>query len=58
VSIAGAVYFFRDKITLLDRLFSGEKTERVVADTIPKPAVIPIQYKVQVPKAYFHNTPA
>ena len=49
---------FRDKINLIDKLFTGSKSE-VVADTVtPKPPVVPVLYRVQAPKAYFHNTPA
>ena len=56
VSLAGAVYLFRDKINLIDRLFSGASAE-IIADTIPPPVATPLLYRVQSPKAYFHNAP-
>ncbi|MEO6719697.1 MAG: serine/threonine-protein kinase [Ferruginibacter sp.] len=58
ISTAAVVYIFRDKINVLDKFFTGSGKPQVVADTIPKPLPPPTQYKVQVAKAYFHNTPA
>jgi len=58
ISIAAVVYIFRDKINLLDKLFTGSKSE-VVADTISqRTPIVQVQYRVQAPKAYFHNSPA
>ena len=58
ISTAAIVYIFREKISILDRFFTGSGNTQVVVDTIPKPIPPPVQYKVLAKKAYFHNTPA